>query len=142
MRKFTTILATTAILLTAYCSFADLIMPQDKQAAAPAITITTVADAVNMKEDSHVWIEGNLIKKNCKKCYTFKDTTGEIKVKICPKTWNNLDVTPDQKVRIYGEVEKSFWRYIGFSPNTIIEAKKIEIVQPPSTMDKIKQALN
>ncbi|MEI6056675.1 MAG: NirD/YgiW/YdeI family stress tolerance protein [Lentisphaerota bacterium] len=139
MKKLTLTFATIAILLGAYCSYADLIMPQDK---APVITITTVSDALNMSNDSHIWLEGNLIKKNCKSCYTFKDSTGEITVKICPKAWNKLDVTPDQKVRIYGEVEKSFWRHIGFSPNTKIEAKKIEIVPSPSTLDKIKQSFN
>ncbi|MEI6057277.1 MAG: NirD/YgiW/YdeI family stress tolerance protein [Lentisphaerota bacterium] len=141
MKKLTLTLATLAITLGAYCTYADLVMPQDKQSPA-TITVTTIADAVNMANDSHIWLEGNLIKKNCKSCYTFKDSTGEIVVKICPKVWNKLDVTPDQKVRIYGEVEKSFFRYIGFSPNTKIEAKKIEIVTPPSTIDKIKQSFN
>ena len=140
MKKLTLTLAATAIVLGAYCSYADLVAPQDNQ--TPAIIVTTVADAMNMKEDSHIYLEGNLIKKNCKSCYTFKDATGEIKVEISKKAWNKLNVTPDQKVRIYGEVDKSFWRHIGFAPNTIIEAKKIELVTPPSTLDKIKASLN
>jgi len=139
MKKLTLPLAAIALVLGAYCSYADLIVPQDQQTA---ITVTTVADAVNMKDDSHICLEGYLIKKNCKECYTFKDATGEIKVEISKKAWNNLDVTPDQKVRIYGEVEKSFWRHIGFAPKTRIEAKKIELVTPPSTFDKIKASLN
>ncbi len=135
-KTFLTIL-TTALSLITYTSFADLITPH-AQTAAPAITITKVADALKLDDDSHIWLEGNIIKKTSKDDYIFKDSTGEIKVEICKKAWNNINVTPDQSVRIYGEVDKSKLRYLGFSPNTEIEVKKVETVPPSSTTDKAK----
>lgn len=49
MKKLTLTLATASVILGAYCTYADLIIPQDKD--AKQITITKVTDAVNMKDD-------------------------------------------------------------------------------------------
>ena len=74
----------------------------------PEIDLTTVQDALNMKDDSHVRIKGSIEKSLGDEKYLFKDSTGTIKVEIDDKHWKGQTVTPADTVIISGEIDKEW----------------------------------
>ena len=74
-------------------------------------SIISIKDALKLKDDSVVTLQGNIIKSLGDEKYTFKDATGEIIVDIDNDKWNGLTVQPNDVVIINGELEKDFMEY-------------------------------
>lgn len=72
----------------------------------PTDGITTVAAALNAKDDTLVQLTGHIEKETAKEKYQFRDSTGAIIIEIDNDDWNGLTVTPADTVTIYGEVDK------------------------------------
>ncbi len=70
----------------------------------------TVENVKQMKDDTNVVLQGNIIQKIKHEKYLFQDATGSIVVEIDNDDWNGLVVTEKDKVEIVGEVDKDFWR--------------------------------
>lgn len=68
-------------------------------------SVTTVAKAKHAYDDTYVTLRGNITNKIGKEKYTFKDSTGSIRVEIDDDVWRGLNVTPKMKVTIYGKVD-------------------------------------
>lgn len=68
--------------------------------------ISTVKEVFGAYDDAYVALEGNIIKQIGDNDYIFKDATGEIKIEIENKAWRGQSITPNDKVRILGEVEQ------------------------------------
>lgn len=83
----------------------------------------TVQAAKNMRDDAHVTLTGKIIKQLGHEKYLFKDATGEITVDIDDEDFRGQEVTPQNTVRIMGEVDKEFGR------GTEIDVKRLEILQ-------------
>lgn len=73
-----------------------------------AINITSVADAKELRDDSKVILEGNIIKYLGHERYEFQDKTGIVVIEIDDDEWNGQIVRPEDTVTIYGEVERDF----------------------------------
>ena len=86
--------------------------------------VTTVAQAKQMADDSWVVLEGNIVNKVRHEHYTFQDGSGSIVVDIDDKYWGGQTVSPQDRVRIEGEVDREFTR------PTEIEVKRIQKVAP------------
>lgn len=85
----------------------------------------TVAAAKQLADDSRVVLTGHITSQlaGSKNEYIFKDDTGEIQVEIAPKVFRGIDITPDDKVRISGKVDKDLGRDIE------IDVKVLEKIQ-------------
>ena len=66
----------------------------------------SVAQAKTLTDDSKVIVEGHITKKISHEHYEFKDNTGVIVVEIDDDKWAGQSVSPQDTVRLEGEVDK------------------------------------
>ena len=85
---------------------------------------TTVADADKWQDDQFVLLEGNIVKQVGKKDYVFKDASGELTLEIDRKAWRDGMISPEDKVRVVADVEKSWGK-------TEVEAFSVEKADKP-----------
>ncbi|CAM3947383.1 YgiW/YdeI family stress tolerance OB fold protein [Xenorhabdus thuongxuanensis] len=88
----------------------------------PTFDLTNVVKAKSLHDDSWVVLEGNIVKQVGHELYEFKDNSGSVYVDIDDKIWLGQTVTPTDKVRIEGEVDRD-WTSIE------IDAKTIRVVK-------------
>lgn len=88
----------------------------------PTFDPTSIAKAKSLRDDSWVVLEGNIIKQVGHELYEFKDNSGSVYVDIDDKIWLGQTVTPTDKVRIEGEVDKD-WNSIEIDAKTIYIVK-------------------
>ncbi len=84
--------------------------------------ITTIKQAMSARDDAKVAITGYIIEriKNKDDEFIFRDESGKtIQIEIDNDVWNGLNISPQDKITIYGEVDKDFTK-------TTIDVKKIE----------------
>ncbi|WP_058912652.1 YgiW/YdeI family stress tolerance OB fold protein [Entomohabitans teleogrylli] len=74
----------------------------------PSANASNVAQAKTLRDDSWVALEGNITQKVGKERYEFRDSSGTIVVEIDDHIWGGVTVTPTDKVRIEGEVDKDW----------------------------------
>lgn len=116
MNKFT---LTVALAVLIGCSGAALAGFKGPTSVEKA----TVAQAKEMKDDTHVILQGYIESSLGDEDYMFKDETGTIRVEIDHDVWRGLDVTPNDKVEIQGEVDTHFYK------PTEIDVKRIQLVK-------------
>lgn len=73
-----------------------------------ATTVNTVKQALQASDDTPVILTGHIIQSLGNEDYIFKDTTGEVKVEIEHKSWKGQQVTPQDTVVLYGEVDNDW----------------------------------
>lgn len=88
----------------------------------PGPARTTVAEAIKLRDDSPVTLQGHIIERLGDERYTFKDATGTVVIEIDDEDWGGLEVTPAMAVIIEGEVEKS-WSTVEIEVDRISLAK-------------------
>lgn len=62
------------------------------------------------QDDQDVTLRGYLLEKLSSEKYMFSDDTGQIRVEIEDDEFPNLDIGPDTRIEISGEVETAFMR--------------------------------
>ncbi|EEV8290340.1 YgiW/YdeI family stress tolerance OB fold protein [Escherichia coli] len=67
---------------------------------------STVAQAKELKDDAWVILEGSIVKKVGDERYEFRDNSGTIVTDIDDSVWAGQNVSPKDKVRIEGEIDK------------------------------------
>ncbi|MBV6541554.1 YgiW/YdeI family stress tolerance OB fold protein [Ursidibacter maritimus] len=67
--------------------------------------VSTIAQVKKAHDDTYVALSGYIVSKVGDEKYTFKDSTGQIRVEIDDDLWGGLQATPKTKVRIYGQVD-------------------------------------
>lgn len=71
--------------------------------------VDTVAKALKANDDSPCVLVGNIIASGPEReHYIFKDSTGQIVIELDDDLFAGRTVTPEHKVRIYGEVDTRF----------------------------------
>jgi len=118
MKRIISLILTLSI-LTSINLLADFQDPSDSYEK------TTVVKLKRLEKGTSVTLTGNIIKKLKNNNYIFKDSTGQINVKISAKLIKKLTITPEIGVTISGELDKFMRAGIG-SSNTII-VDKVEI---------------
>ena len=68
---------------------------------------STVEDARNVRIDTYVTVTGNIVSHLRENYYTFRDSTGDIRVEIESRVWRNREVGPDATVRLLAEVDRN-----------------------------------
>ncbi len=74
----------------------------------PDAATTTVEQAKGLRDDAWVVLEGNIVRKVGKELYEFRDSTGTVNVDIDDDNWGGVSITPNDKVRLEGEVDKDW----------------------------------
>lgn len=100
-----------SILLTALGIGFLISLPTNAAFRGPDMTpqYNTVQDVLtNPVDDTKVVLEGYITGKTSHERYIFKDGTGQITVEIDDKKIRHLDITPETKVRIHGEIEVKY----------------------------------
>ena len=91
--------ALTLTLLLSTTAYAGFNGPSD----ARAVT-TSVQDAVQAGEMTTCVLEGNIIRHTEKNRYVFQDKSGTMIIDIPPHVFGLVEVTPQDQVRITGEI--------------------------------------
>ncbi|WP_296026083.1 NirD/YgiW/YdeI family stress tolerance protein [uncultured Aggregatibacter sp.] len=85
--------------------------------------LVTVQAVKSMEAHSVVALEGRLVRQIDDDEFIFRDATGEIKVGVGDYAWNGINITPNDRVRIEGAVDK------GFIMPTTIDVYQIRKIQ-------------
>ena len=85
--------------------------------------VTTVQEVTSARIGSYVTVVGNVVNHLREDYYTFRDETGEIRVEIPHRVWQNRTVTPDTRVRLLAEVDRNLAgvRYLWVKSLEIVE---------------------
>lgn len=95
-----TILTTSLIGLT---SFATANTAVNQSALTPSLT--TVKQALTLKDDTKVQLRGNVVKAIGDEKYQFRDSTGSITVDIDDELWQGKPIAANATVTLFGEVD-------------------------------------
>lgn len=87
-------------------------------------TLTTVAKAKEMADDTRVQLKGKITKHIRSDHYEFQDASGTVEVEIDHKVWAGQTVSPQDMVEISGKVDKDAW-----STKTEIDVKRLQLVK-------------
>ena len=68
--------------------------------------ITTVEQALTARRGQDVTLEGFVVKHLRERYYLFRDTTGEMRVKIDRHRWRNRRVTSKTPVQLIGRIDR------------------------------------
>ncbi|MDY4280549.1 MAG: NirD/YgiW/YdeI family stress tolerance protein [[Pasteurella] mairii] len=84
--------------------------------------VTTIAQENTWKDDQYIVLQGKIVEQVGKDDYRIKDASGEMVVEIERGAWRGQDVSPNDEVKLYGEVDKS-WN------KTEVEIHRVEKVR-------------
>lgn len=73
-------------------------------------TIVSVKQAKEMRDDVNVILKGKIVQRMGDEKYLFEDNTGSITVEIDKKDWRGQTVTPEDTVKLYGEVDRGMFK--------------------------------
>lgn len=85
-------------------------------------SVSKVADSNKWQDDEYIVLEGNIIRQVGKDDFIFKDNSGEIEVEIERRAWAGQTISPEDKVKLYAEVDKS-WNKIEVEVNRVEKIK-------------------
>ena len=68
--------------------------------------LVTVAETAGLPDDSEVRLEGFIVKALGDEEYEFHDDTGTLVVEIDDEDWGGLEVSPELKVQLHGEIDQ------------------------------------
>lgn len=78
--------------------------PVNQSALAPT-KVTTVKQALTMKDDTQVMLKGQMVKSLGDEKYQFRDATGTMTVDIDDELWQGRAISPTTTVTLIGEVD-------------------------------------
>ena len=84
--------------------------------------VTTVAAALEAADDTHVVLEGQIVKRLQDELYEFKDASGTIHVEIDDEHWPAQAVSEKAMVKITGEVDRDLM-------SREVDVEHLEIIQ-------------
>ena len=84
----------------------------------PSANVTTVAQAMNLRDDTPVIMRGRIVRFLGNERYTFTDNTGSITVEIERRVWGALSVNENDLVEISGEIDRE-WNRVEVEVNRI-----------------------
>jgi uncharacterized protein (TIGR00156 family) len=74
----------------------------------PTVAANTVAEALKLKDDTPVVLNGKIEKSLGGEKYIFTDATGSVTVEIDNDEWRGLSINEKDLVEIRGEIDKDF----------------------------------
>ena len=110
------------VLVAALLAAPALAAPAAAGYTGPGPAVMTVAQAKSLRDDAQVTLQGNIIRSLGGKKYLFQDATGTITVEIKTNRWEGLQVGPESRVEIHGELDKD-WSSVEVEVERIILAQ-------------------
>jgi uncharacterized protein (TIGR00156 family) len=95
-----------AIALTPLFAQEGFTGPRSDQGGRNDSKNVTVTEAVKLRDDTRVVLQGTIVSALRKEKYLFRDSTGEITIEIDDDVWRGLSISENDKVEIYGKIEK------------------------------------
>ena len=115
MRKFIVVFISLFLLITS-SAFAGFTGPS---VGGRDVTVSQIRQ---IPIGTYVSLTGNIIEHLREDYFTFRDSTGTIRVEIAKSVWGNSDVSPETKIRILGEVDSNAGgRYIWVKTLTVVQ---------------------
>lgn len=71
-----------------------------------SLHLVTAAEATRLGDDTAVKLQGYIGRELGDERYEFKDDTGTLVVEIDKEDWNGVDVTPETRVELRGQIDK------------------------------------
>ena len=71
-----------------------------------ALKVVTVAEALDMRNDSAVKLQGFILRSLGDEKYEFRDDSGTMTIEIDNDDWGGVKASPDVKVELIGEIDK------------------------------------
>jgi len=109
-------MATIVCALFAGAANADF-EPNKPQTVSPAggfvggtETIVSVKQVKEMRDDVPVVVKGHILQRMGDEKYLFEDATGSITVEIDKDEWRGQTITPNDEVKLYGEVDAGIFK--------------------------------
>ncbi|MDL4454774.1 YgiW/YdeI family stress tolerance OB fold protein [Klebsiella michiganensis] len=87
-----------------------------------ALPPLSVQQALSQPDDSYVQLEGQITRRLGHERYEFRDASGTVVLDIDDKVWHGVTVSPSDRVRIEGEIDKE-WR------TTEIDVRRVQVVK-------------
>jgi len=87
------------------------------------LRLVTAAEAAELPDDTQVKMQGFIVRSLGDEKYEFKDDSGTLTVEIDDDDWRGLEVTPEDQVELWGEIEQE-------RSGTELEAEAIRRVGP------------
>ncbi|WP_373767494.1 YgiW/YdeI family stress tolerance OB fold protein [Glaesserella sp.] len=85
-------------------------------------TVHKIIDVAAMHDDQYVVLQGKIVQQIGEDDFLFRDASGEIVVEVERKAWQGQQISPNDEVKLYGEVDKS-WN------KTEVEVHRVEKVK-------------
>ncbi|MFV9258069.1 YgiW/YdeI family stress tolerance OB fold protein [Citrobacter freundii] len=114
MKKTLIALMFTGLSFGAFAQQAGFVSSEGQQGyshggfTGPSPAVSSVAQAKTRWDDAWVVLEGNIIRQVGHELYEFRDNSGTVYVEIDHKYWMGQSVSPTDKVRIEGEVDRDW----------------------------------
>lgn len=70
---------------------------------------TTIKEALKLRDDAIVVLQGRIVASLGDEKYTFQDATGSVTIEIDDDDWRGITVTPDTTIEIVGELDKEMF---------------------------------
>ncbi|MGN0909446.1 MAG: YgiW/YdeI family stress tolerance OB fold protein [Succinivibrio sp.] len=70
------------------------------------VAVTSIKDAMALKDDDKVVVEAKILKQTGKKTYVIADASGQAEAKISQRDFCGQSVGPEDPVRIFGEIDQ------------------------------------
>jgi len=100
----------TFIILSANAQNTTEFSAQQGGYTGPGANITTVEEALKLRDDSPVTLRGKIERFLGNEKYLFSDITGSITIEIDNDIWRNITVNENDPVEIQGEIDRNFRR--------------------------------
>lgn len=71
--------------------------------------IVTTTQVKEMRDDTPVVLKGYIVQRVGDDKYLFKDSADSITVEIDDDDWRGINVTPQDIIKVYGEVDRGLW---------------------------------
>lgn len=72
--------------------------------------VSTVKQAKEMRDDVPVIVQGKILQRMGDDKYLFEDATDSITVEIDDEDWRGQTVTPNDTVKLYGEIDSGMFK--------------------------------
>jgi uncharacterized protein (TIGR00156 family) len=66
----------------------------------------TVSEALQLRDDTPVTLQGRIVRHIRSEYYLFSDETGEIRIEIPPRIWGDSRITQDDIIEITGIIDR------------------------------------
>ncbi|CAK7014238.1 YgiW/YdeI family stress tolerance OB fold protein [Saezia sanguinis] len=88
--------------------------------SGPGPDLVTVQQALAMRDDARVSLQGSITRSLGDETYMFVDATGSIEVEIDHRVWRGQQITPQDVVVISGEVDRE-WNHVSIDVSSVVK---------------------